>query len=52
MHRNEVGERIAFELLDAERNALALDIDGEHDGFDLLTFLEVAYSGFTGLGPR
>src|ERR1700709_157289 len=35
------GERIAFELLDAERDALLLDIDIEHDGLDHVALLEV-----------
>jgi len=31
------GQRIApFELLDAERNALALEVDAEHHGFHIL----------------
>src|SRR4051812_31685199 len=34
-------ERIAFELLDAERDALLLDIDIEHDGFHHVALLEV-----------
>src|SRR6185312_8839705 len=36
-----LGERVAFELLDAERDALLLDIDVEHDGLDHVTALEV-----------
>src|SRR6266516_3040551 len=32
--RDEVVERIAFELLDAERDALALDVDREHQAVD------------------
>src|SRR5262245_3164126 len=32
-------ERIAFELLDAERDALLLDIDVEHDGLDIVALL-------------
>src|SRR4051812_38342777 len=34
-------ERIALELLDAERDALLLDIDIEHDGLDHVALLEV-----------
>src|SRR6202521_4463435 len=34
-------ERIAFELLDAERDALLLDIDIEHHGLDHVALLEV-----------
>src|ERR1700674_5580105 len=36
-----LGERIALELLDAERNALLLDIDVEHHGLDHVALLEV-----------
>src|SRR6202171_4557374 len=36
-----LGERIALELLDAERDALLLDIDIEHHGLDHLALLEV-----------
>jgi hypothetical protein len=36
-----LGERIAFELLDAERDALLLDIDVEHLGLDHVALLEV-----------
>src|SRR5882757_8700406 len=35
------GERIALELLDAERDALLFDIDIEHDGLDHVALLEV-----------
>src|SRR5882762_5831103 len=36
-----LGEWIAFELLDAERDALLLDIDVEHHGLDHVALLEV-----------
>src|SRR4051812_11296979 len=36
-----LGERIAFELLDAERDALLLDVDIEHHGLDHVALLEV-----------
>src|SRR5215471_9077450 len=36
-----LGERIAFELLDAERDALLLDIDVEHLGAHLVALLEL-----------
>src|SRR5882672_12050914 len=36
-----LGERIAVELLDAERDALLLDIDIEHHGLDHVALLEV-----------
>src|SRR4051794_4866085 len=45
-------ERIAVELLDAERDALAVDVDGQHDRLDLLTLLVIAHGGFAGLVPR
>src|SRR5258706_4670079 len=35
-----VAERISLELLDAERDALALDVDGEHHGLDLVALLD------------
>src|SRR5665213_178838 len=36
-----LGERVALELLDAERDALLLDIDVEHHGLDHVALLEV-----------
>src|SRR5437588_190862 len=36
-----LGERIALELLDAQRDALLLDIDIEHHGLDHVALLEV-----------
>src|SRR5450432_1638094 len=45
VHRRVVGERIAVELLDAERDALAVDVDGQHDRLDLLALLVVAHGG-------
>src|SRR4051812_10804597 len=48
---DEVGERVAFELLDAERDALALDIDGEHHRLELLGFLELLHRLLAGLVP-
>src|SRR6201992_2975954 len=36
-----LGKRIAFELLDRERDALLLDIDVEHHGLDHVALLEV-----------
>src|SRR5690242_4843077 len=38
-----VAEGVALELLDAERDALALDVDGEHHGLDLVALLEVLH---------
>ena len=52
VHGDEVGERVAFELLDAERNALALDVDRQHHGFDFLALLVVAHGRFAGSRPR
>src|SRR6266571_4500935 len=49
--RDEVVERIAFELLDAERDALALDVDREHLGLDLLALLEIAHRLLAGQRP-
>src|SRR5450631_3962012 len=36
-----LGERVAFQLLDAKRDALLLDIDIEHHGLDHVALLEV-----------
>src|SRR3954469_6647649 len=36
-----LGERIAFQLLDAERDAFLFDIDVEHDGFHRVALLEI-----------
>src|SRR5690606_26733337 len=51
IHRHEGGERVAVELLDAQGNALALHVDGQHDGFHFLALLEVAHGGFAGFVP-
>eukprot|EP01136_Pigoraptor_vietnamica_P024358 Opistho-1_new@77345 len=50
--RHEGGERIGVELLDAQRDTLAVDIDSQHDGFDFLALFVVAHGGFAGLVPR
>ena len=47
----EVVEWVAFELLDTQGNALALDIDCQHDGFQFVAFLELANSFFASVGP-
>src|SRR5262249_40250549 len=52
VERDEAGERILVELLDAEADALALDVDAEHDRLDLLALLVVAHRGLAGLVPR
>src|SRR5438477_3394597 len=50
--RDVVRERIAVELLDAQRNPLALDVDRQHHGFDFLAFAVVAYGRLAGQRPR
>src|SRR5690606_35562434 len=45
------GERIALELLDAERDALALGVDGEDDRLDLVALLVVAHRLFARPAP-
>ena len=45
---DEVVERIAFELLDAQRDALALDVDRQHHGFEFVALLEAAHGFFAG----
>src|SRR6185312_5253743 len=52
VNRDEVAERVALELLDAERDALALDVDREHHGVDLLALLVVAHRLLAGRRPR
>src|SRR5690606_16383330 len=47
----EVVERIALELLDAQRDALALGVDRQDDRLDLVTLLEVAHRLFAGNVP-
>ena len=44
-------ERILRQLLDAERDALALRIDRQHHGLDLLALLVVAHGFFAGHVP-
>src|SRR5262245_56653223 len=45
-------ERVLRELLDAQRNALALRIDRQHHRFDLLALLVVAHGFLAGHVPR
>ena len=52
MRGHELAERILLELLDAERDALALRIDRQNHGFDLVALLEVAHQVFAGRLPR
>src|SRR5690606_6915189 len=47
-----VGERIVFQLLDAQGDALALRINGEDDGFQLVALLEATHGFFAGFVPR
>src|SRR6266705_2741307 len=49
--RDEVVERIAFELLDPERDPFALDVDREHLGLGLLALLEIAHRLLAGQRP-
>jgi hypothetical protein len=44
----EALEYSSIELLDAQADALALDVDGQHHGFDFLALLEVAHGVFAG----
>src|SRR5262245_5593086 len=46
-----VGEWIAFQLLDAERDALALYVDRHHHRLDLIALLIVAHRLLPGDGP-
>src|SRR5262249_36896710 len=47
-----VGERITGELLHAEGNALALGVDRQHHGFDLVALLVAAHGFLARLAPR
>ena len=51
VHGREGGERVGVELLDAQADALAVHVDGQHDGFDFLALLVVANGGFAGFVP-
>src|SRR5690606_2186146 len=46
-----VGERIVFQLLDAQGDALTLRIDRQDDGVQLVAFLEAANGFFTDFVP-
>src|SRR5690606_21307994 len=46
-----VVERIAFQLLDAQRDAFLVGVDAQHHGFDFVALLEVADGLFAGFGP-
>src|SRR5690606_34819508 len=48
---NVVVEGIAFQLLDAQGDALFLGVDGQHNGFDLVALLVVANGFFAGFAP-
>ena len=49
--RGEAGERVGVELLDAQRDALALHVHGQHDGLDFLALLVVAHGRLARLVP-
>src|SRR5690606_19686210 len=44
-------EGIGFQLLDTQGNALALRVDSQHNGFQLVAFLVLAYSFFASFVP-
>src|SRR5690606_26691768 len=48
---NEVVERIAFKLLDAQRDAFLVGIDAQYHGLDFVALLEVAHGFFARFGP-
>src|SRR5690606_32835349 len=48
---NEVGERIVFQLLDTQGDALTLRINGQDDGFQLVALLEAASGLFARPAP-
>lgn len=51
MQGRVVGERIVFQLLDAQGDALALRIDRQDDGFQLVALLEATYGFFADFVP-
>src|SRR5690606_1577263 len=51
VRRHVLAERILLELLDAQRDALALRIDRQHDGLEGVALLEVADDVFAGGVP-
>src|SRR5690606_41005951 len=48
---NKVGERIVFQLLDTQGDALALGVNGQDDSFQLVTFLEATHGFFADFVP-
>src|SRR5690606_6783386 len=48
---DEVVERIAVELLDAQRDTLFVGVDAQHNSVDFVALLEVADGFFAGVGP-
>src|SRR5690606_6083294 len=48
---NILREWVGFELLDTQRNALALWINGQYHGFQLVAFLVLAYGFFASFVP-
>lgn len=51
MQGRVVGERIVFQLLDAQGDALALRVDRQDDGFQLVALLEATYGFFADFVP-
>ena len=51
MGADEVGERIAAHLLDAEGDAFTIGVDAENDGFEFVALLVLADGFFTGFVP-
>src|SRR5690606_28276933 len=51
IHSGVVGERIVFQLLDAQGDTLALRVDRQNDGVQLVALLEAANGLFTRLVP-
>ena len=49
--RREGGEGVGVELLDAQRDALAVDVNSQHQRFHLLALFVLAHSSFAGLVP-
>src|SRR3990167_3272820 len=52
VHRHEGREWVAVELLDAQRDAFAVHVHGQHDGFHFLALLVVTNCGFASFVPR
>ncbi len=48
---DEVVERVAFQLLDTQRDAFLVGVDAQDHGFDFVALLEVAHRFFAGFRP-